>query len=206
MDDTVNVGEYYVTAEEEYYQTYRAFDGRTGRDYVKDKTLQHPFPVAFKHFHQTIGLDPEEAHLLACGENRFELISEDFENEKRVLASKFYDYLIEQDYWGLSEVMDFEPDMILEPAAFGFLEHCWGLEESHPLHEHLKHQEAPVPTATFQMHRLHHNHLRNQALAIGDDPDEYIEIYASHNYDWESAPQEVKNYPGFVNWDIQIID
>ena len=152
--DMVNVGGYYVTAEEaqglledaewnerceqEYYETYRAFDGRTGRDYVKDKTLQHPFPVAFKHFHQTIGLDPEEAHLLACGENRFELISDNFDDGKRALASKFYDWLIEHNYWKLSGIVEYDPGITLEPSVFSFLEISWELDYSHPLHEKLK--------------------------------------------------------------------
>lgn len=125
-------------AEEDYFNTYTAFDQHNGRDYTKDKTLQHPYPVAFKHFHETIGLDPEEAHLLACGERRFDLISDNLNDEKRVLAANFYCWLEEQEYWGLSELVEYEPGITLEPSVFGFLETEWGTDDSHPLYKKLK--------------------------------------------------------------------
>lgn len=222
--DMVNVGGYYVTAseaqalledaeadmlaEKEYFETYTAFDGRTGRDYVKDKTLQHPFPTAFKHFHKTIGLDPEEAHLLACGENRFDLQGEDFNNEKRALASRFYDWLLENDYWDNSGEWEAigdspPPEEVLESPIFSFLEEYWCEAKSHPLYELLK---PSPPTVVFKMRRLHYDQIVRQARINGEDPKGYLEAYAREVYDWESAPEEVQNYSGFVNWDIQIID
>lgn len=119
-------------AEEDYFNTYTAFDGRTGRDYTQNKSLQHPFPIAFKHFHQTIGLDPEEAHLLACGENRFDLISDDFDNEKRVYASKFYDWLLNEDYWESSG--EWQDGQILESSILSVISEFWSRDELHPLY------------------------------------------------------------------------
>ena len=149
--DAVNVGGYYVTAEEaqalledaeleeqaeqEYLDTYQRY-GITGREYRDDDSIQHPFPVAFKHFNSTIGLDPDVAHVLSCGENRFDLIDSDMDNSKRVLATKFYDYLVTSGYWAIAEIIEYDSGCDnLEPAAFNFLETLWKDDEYHPLYE-----------------------------------------------------------------------
>ena len=125
-------GRQVMEEEERYFETYTAFDGRTGMDYIKDKSLKHPFPTLFKHFHKTIGLEPEEAHLLACGENRFDLISDDFDNEKRVYASKFYDWLLEHDCWESSG--EWKDGQILESPIIALLSESWSEDLTHPLY------------------------------------------------------------------------
>lgn len=58
----------------------------------------HPYSAAFGQFLGN-GIDPDIANLLAFGENRFDLISEDFDDPERQLAARIYSRFEEMGYW-----------------------------------------------------------------------------------------------------------
>jgi hypothetical protein len=63
---------------------------------------EHDYPLAFGQF-LGLGLDADIANILAFGENRFDLISDDLDHPLRQQAFEIYDRLCEMDYWADSE-------------------------------------------------------------------------------------------------------
>ncbi|MBD2526682.1 hypothetical protein [Nostoc sp. FACHB-133] len=58
----------------------------------------HPYAAAFGQFLGN-GIDADIANILAFGENRFDLISEDFDDPIRQLATRIYSRFEEMGYW-----------------------------------------------------------------------------------------------------------
>ncbi|MHC5854475.1 hypothetical protein [Nostoc sp.] len=58
----------------------------------------HPYSAAFGQFLGN-GIDPDIANTLAFGENRFDLISDDFDDPVRQLATRIYSRFEEMGYW-----------------------------------------------------------------------------------------------------------
>jgi hypothetical protein len=67
-----------------------------------DSIDEHQYPLGFGQF-LGLGLDADIANILAFGENRFDLISDDIDNPLRQKAFEVYDRLCEMDYWADSE-------------------------------------------------------------------------------------------------------
>lgn len=63
---------------------------------------EHDYSLAFGQF-LALGLDADIANILAFGENRFDLISDDWDNPLRQQAFAVYDRLAESGYWADSE-------------------------------------------------------------------------------------------------------
>lgn len=58
----------------------------------------HPFSAAFGQFLGN-GIDPDIANILAFGEKRFDLISEDIDDPTRQLATRIYYRFEQMNYW-----------------------------------------------------------------------------------------------------------
>ncbi len=59
---------------------------------------EHDYPLAFEQF-LALELDADIANILAWGENRFDLISDNIEDPLRQQAFEIYDRLCEMGYW-----------------------------------------------------------------------------------------------------------
>jgi hypothetical protein len=59
---------------------------------------EHPYSAAFGQFLGN-GIDPDIANILAFGSNRFDLISEDFDDPVRQLATRIYSRFEDMGYW-----------------------------------------------------------------------------------------------------------
>lgn len=83
----------------------------TGEQYIanNDTIDNHPYAVAFGQFLGN-GIEPDTANLLAFGDNRFDLISDNFDDPLRQTASRIYGRLEDLDYWSESGETDSEPD------------------------------------------------------------------------------------------------
>ncbi|BAY95977.1 hypothetical protein FDUTEX481_06324 [Tolypothrix sp. PCC 7601] len=83
----------------------------TGVEFLATHTTidAHPYSVAFGQFLGN-GIDPDTANLLAFGENRFDLISNDFDDPLRQRATRIYDRLEDMDYWRDSGTTDRQPE------------------------------------------------------------------------------------------------
>lgn len=68
----------------------------------------HPYSAAFGQFLGN-GIDPNTANLLAFGENRFDLISNDFDDELRQRATRIYSRFADMGYWDESGETDRQP-------------------------------------------------------------------------------------------------
>lgn len=68
----------------------------------------HPYSAAFGQFLGN-GIDPDIANILAFGSNRFDLISDDFDDPIRQLAARIYNRFEEMGYW--DEVPDYDDDI-----------------------------------------------------------------------------------------------
>ncbi|WP_230966506.1 hypothetical protein [Nostoc commune] len=68
----------------------------------------HPYSAAFGQFLGN-GIDPDIANTLAFGENKFDLISEDFDDPVRQLATRIYSRFEEMGYW--DEVPESDDDI-----------------------------------------------------------------------------------------------
>jgi hypothetical protein len=100
----------YTNPEEE--QPYPPF---TGTEYIDThQTLdQHPYAAAFGQFLGN-GIDPDTANILAFGENRFDLISDDLDDPLRQRAFNIYDRFAEMGYW------DEEPEDPRGHGGYGY--------------------------------------------------------------------------------------
>ncbi len=58
----------------------------------------HPYSAAFGQFLGN-GIDADIANILAFGENRFDLISDDFDDPIRQLATRIYNRFEDMGYW-----------------------------------------------------------------------------------------------------------
>ena len=58
----------------------------------------HPYSAAFGQFLGN-GIDADIANILAFGENRFDLISDDFDDPVRQLATRIYSRFEDMGYW-----------------------------------------------------------------------------------------------------------
>ena len=70
---------------------------------------EHPYAVAFGQFLGN-GIDPDTANLLAHGQNRFDLISDDFDSPLRQRATRIYDRFVEMNYWPDDDESGHEPE------------------------------------------------------------------------------------------------
>ncbi|WP_242059349.1 hypothetical protein [Nostoc foliaceum] len=72
----------------------------TGTEFLAThKTIDdHPYSAAFGQFLGN-GIDADIANILAFGEKRFDLISEDFDDPVRQLATRIYSRFEDMDYW-----------------------------------------------------------------------------------------------------------
>jgi hypothetical protein len=89
------------------YQVFEDSDERfppySGHEFLATHSLlEHDYPEAFEQF-LDLGLDADIANILAFGENRFDLISDDIEDPKRQAAFEIFDGLAEAGYWEMSE-------------------------------------------------------------------------------------------------------
>lgn len=116
-DDLLVLGEPIVTPDplvglsfdaEEEEEPYPPFTGQEFID-THDTIDDHPYAVAFGQFLGN-GVDPDTANLLAFGDNRFDLISDDFDDPLRQTATRIYGRLEDLDYWSESGETDSEPE------------------------------------------------------------------------------------------------
>lgn len=63
---------------------------------------EHEYALAFGQF-LGLGLDADIANILAFGENRFDLISDDLDHPLRQKAFNVFDRLAESGYWSDSD-------------------------------------------------------------------------------------------------------
>ncbi|MHC5862666.1 hypothetical protein [Nostoc sp.] len=82
----------------------------TGTEFLATHSTidDHPYSAAFGQFLGN-GIDPDIANTLAFGENRFDLISEDFDDPIRQLATRIYSRFEDMGYW--DEVSDYDDDI-----------------------------------------------------------------------------------------------
>ncbi len=91
--------------EEESYPPF------TGTEYLSthETVDQHPYSAAFGQFLGN-GIDPDTANILAFGQNRFDLISDDLDDPLRQRAFNIYDRFAEMGYWEESGEIDQQPE------------------------------------------------------------------------------------------------
>lgn len=72
----------------------------TGTEFLATHSTidDHPYAAAFGQFLGN-GIDPDIANTLAFGENRFDLISDDFDDPLRQLATRIYSRFEDMGYW-----------------------------------------------------------------------------------------------------------
>lgn len=86
-----------INGEEEESEKYPPF---TGREFLAEHSTidDHPYATAFGQFLGN-GIDPDVANILAFGENRFDLISEDSNNPLRQRATRIFVRFEGMGYW-----------------------------------------------------------------------------------------------------------
>ncbi|MBD2388038.1 hypothetical protein [Cylindrospermum sp. FACHB-282] len=96
----IPVEEYLAQWNQDDDKKYPAF---TGEEFLTthDTIDEHPYAVAFGEFLDN-GIDPDTANLLAFGENRFDLISDDLNDPLRQTAFKIFDLFAKAGYWSES--------------------------------------------------------------------------------------------------------
>ena len=102
----------YISHSEEEFQLY----GFTGHEFLQrqqTEDIRHPFQTFFEVLWEYIDLDANVAHLIACGENRFDLIEDE---EQRRLAKEYFAWFSDQEYWWHTGNDD--PSLDCEPEAF----------------------------------------------------------------------------------------
>ena len=72
----------------------------TGTEFLATHSTidDHPYSAAFGQFLGN-GIDADIANILAFGSNRFDLISDDFDDPVRQLATRIYNRFEEMGYW-----------------------------------------------------------------------------------------------------------
>ncbi len=72
----------------------------TGTEFLATHSTidDHPYSAAFGQFLGN-GIDPDIANILAFGENRFDLISDDFDDPIRQVATRIYSRFEDMGYW-----------------------------------------------------------------------------------------------------------
>ena len=82
----------------------------TGTEFLATHSTidDHPYSAAFGQFLGN-GIDPDIANILAFGSKRFDLISDDFVDPIRQLATRIYSRFEEMGYW--DEVPDYDDDI-----------------------------------------------------------------------------------------------
>jgi len=95
---------------EPYFDTESPYPPFTGTEFLATHSTidDHPYAAAFGQFLGN-GIDPDIANILAFGSNRFDLISEDFDNPLRQLATRIYSRFEDMGYW--DEVPDYDDDI-----------------------------------------------------------------------------------------------
>ncbi len=88
-------GQYIQLCDEE--EPYPPF---TGTEFLATHSTidDHPYSAAFGQFLGN-GIDPDIANTLAFGENRFDLISDNFDDPVRQLATRIYSRFLDMGYW-----------------------------------------------------------------------------------------------------------
>ncbi|MHC5914684.1 MAG: hypothetical protein ACYTXE_27660 [Nostoc sp.] len=90
----------------------------TGTEFLATHSTidDHPYSAAFGQFLGN-GIDPDIANTLAFGENRFDLISEDFDDPLRQLATRIYSRFEDMGYWD-EEVPESDDDINYDNIPF----------------------------------------------------------------------------------------
>ncbi len=72
----------------------------TGTEFLATHSTidDHPYSAAFGQFLGN-GIDPDIANILAFGENRFDLISDNFDDPIRQVATRIYSRFEDMGYW-----------------------------------------------------------------------------------------------------------
>jgi hypothetical protein len=85
---------------EPFFDTEFPYPPFTGTEFLATHSTidDHPYSAAFGQFLGN-GIDPDIANTLAFGENRFDLISEDFDDPVRQLATRIYNRFEDMGYW-----------------------------------------------------------------------------------------------------------
>ncbi|MCC5634244.1 hypothetical protein LC613_43370 [Nostoc sphaeroides CHAB 2801] len=83
-----------ITTEELPYPPFTGTEFLATHETIDD----HPYSAAFGQFLGN-GIDADIANILAFGENRFDLISEDLDDPVRQLALEFYSRFKDMGYW-----------------------------------------------------------------------------------------------------------
>lgn len=98
LEDVTQSADSLLNDDEEPYPPF------TGEEYLAThETIDdHPYAVAFGQFLGN-GIDPDTANILAFGENRFDLISSDFNDPLRQRAFNIYGRFAEMGYWDEEE-------------------------------------------------------------------------------------------------------
>ena len=90
--------------------------GMTGHEFLQKlqaEDIRHPFQTFFEVLWEYIDLDANVAHLIACGENRSDLIED---SEQRRLAQEYFAWFSEHGYWNNTGNVD--PSWDCEPERF----------------------------------------------------------------------------------------
>lgn len=80
----------------------------TGQEFLRthDTIDDHPYAVAFRQFLDH-GIDPDTANLLAFGEKRFDLISDDLNDPLRQIVVSIFDRFAKAGYWSELGELDY---------------------------------------------------------------------------------------------------
>lgn len=83
------------------YDQYDTYDTYDQYECLQEQaeSASTPYGYAYQKF-LNLGLEASVAMILATGHNRFDLISDDWDNPVRMAAFKVYDDLAEANYWG----------------------------------------------------------------------------------------------------------